>query len=853
MRQMLTADLSWSGLAGQEHFDALDTNSDGEVAPSDVLVIANAVHRPGGAAAMKTPGGRHPLDVNQDFQVNEADADLIIAALNDRAARASQAVEISFSTGLDSAGAPSSALDLGGGGGDDNLEGESGGGNQGESGWLFGGPTSPAVTITTAPTDVHEFELFTISGTATNAYSVDVQGDGAFAVVSVLGSTPYGVEFDPGAGTWTALVTFTDDDPTATPNDSGTITVTAFGGGGSASASTTIQVHNTDPTVSLSILEPTDGELKEGESASVLVRVTDWGADENHLVVDWGDGTSDQILESSGDPGTGSLAPLPLSSALAIMEHVPHVREYRLSHTYVDDDPSGTPEDIYTISATVTEDDTGRGDDTQTIMVGNADPQVFIDSITADDTVLMNERIDEGEGFRVEGTLRDAGVQDTHLVTLKADLNFDGDFADTGETAQLSLTPGPFAHDFGAVVDDGPSPGNSSALDELDFRIEVVDDDTGRVSLNPTVTVHNVAPQFDAPPTISVELDENGRPSSATISGTFVDPGREDAHEVNVAWSLERGSGPDSVHLSPGETSFSITRTFPPNDRPLGPSYIGASVQVQDDDTGQAAVCAGTDASCSDDRTAPAVDGPSAPADLDPTLALAGSGGALMATGTAEGDDASVQACQLGDGQVRIRKLGTPQLILQFNKLLDPDDPYIIVIPFEDFDEAINDTMSDDVMEDLLEQTLKEIVARLLGNVGTSHIVARMKAAFVGLAAAEQVTIRNVELIVSFDDLEYETRECQRFCKRVLNVPIPGTTWKYDWGQWRPDETDLSLSLGSKEAHDGGGHLILGDETGFERLLYNLFTEARRNASEEKIRDLIGDELGRITGFEFVE
>ncbi len=120
---------------------------------------------------------------------------------------------------------------------------------------------------------------------------------------------------------------------------------------------------------------------------------TDVGVLDTHTVsVDWGDGGSDPatVVQAAG-AGT-----------------------FSASHQYLDDDPTGTPSDVYTITVTVTDDDMGSGVDTIPITVDNVDPVItsIVSSATFEDKAV------EGETLTVSGAFTDVGTLDSHTATI---------------------------------------------------------------------------------------------------------------------------------------------------------------------------------------------------------------------------------------------------------------------------------------------------------------------------------------------------------------------------------------------------------------------------------------------------
>ena len=140
-----------------------------------------------------------------------------------------------------------------------------------------------------------------------------------------------------GRNTFVAHHHYLDDDPTDTPSDSYTISATATDddGGMSDPVDTTVTVNNVAPEV----VELTVDRTEINENGEVLLTGTfdDPGTLDTHEVrIDWGDGTTDTVLDFTDGE-----------------------RSFAATHRYLDDDPTGTPSDDYTILVTVTDDDNG--------------------------------------------------------------------------------------------------------------------------------------------------------------------------------------------------------------------------------------------------------------------------------------------------------------------------------------------------------------------------------------------------------------------------------------------------------------------------------------------------------------
>jgi PKD repeat protein len=107
------------------------------------------------------------------------------------------------------------------------------------------------------------------------------------------------------------------------------------------------------------------------------------------------------------------------------------------SHVYLDDDPTGTPSDNYTVILSIVDDDTGAGSATGSVTVNNVAPVVnagpdqvvqistpvnFNGAITDTGTLDTHEIVwDLGDGTIVTGTLTPSHLyssEGTYIVTL---------------------------------------------------------------------------------------------------------------------------------------------------------------------------------------------------------------------------------------------------------------------------------------------------------------------------------------------------------------------------------------------------------------------------------------------------
>src|SRR5205085_873467 len=141
-----------------------------------------------------------------------------------------------------------------------------------------------------------------------------------------------------------------------TPDDNGTYEVTLVvtdDDGGSDTDTATIAVGNVAPSNLVVNLD--DATIDENGSVTLSGSFTDPGTADTHtVVITWGDaGTSTINLTGGG-------------------------RTFSAMHQYLDDNPSGTSSDAYTIHVNVTDDDTQFADASTSVTVSNLPPSATI-------------------------------------------------------------------------------------------------------------------------------------------------------------------------------------------------------------------------------------------------------------------------------------------------------------------------------------------------------------------------------------------------------------------------------------------------------------------------------------------
>lgn len=234
-------------------------------------------------------------------------------------------------------------------------------------------------------------------------------------------------------------------------NWSGTATVEVSDGYSVSTATTLVTVNNVAPTLTLSGMT-----INENGTATVSGVLTDPGTLDTFTVgIDWG----------NGETGT---ATLPVGTT-----------NFSFSHQYLDDAPTGTASDTYTVEVTVTDDDGGSGSNTSLVTVNNVAPTASFDTVIDGAGNLIGDVppndldiVLEGLELSISVSFADVGTLDTHTATIDWD---DG-----------SSWKGPAT---GSIV----ASHTYSTADSYTITVTIVDDDTGQVSVSRVVEVVDAA------------------------------------------------------------------------------------------------------------------------------------------------------------------------------------------------------------------------------------------------------------------------------------------------------------------------------------------------------------------------
>jgi hypothetical protein len=279
--------------------------------------------------------------------------------------------------------------------------------------------------------------------------------------------------------------------------------------------------------------------VDENGVATVTGTFTDPGSYSTHsLAINWGDGTSDPV------------------SRLALGE-----RSFTATHRYLDDNPTGTTGDAYTITATVTDNDNLGDSATATVTVGNVAPRLA--------NVAVTPETDENGGVTLSGDIVDPGTQDTFTLVV-----------DWGEgTPQTFSYPAGTTHfrETHRYLDDNPT---GTPQDAYAIGLTLTDDDAGRATAAASTRVRNVAPVFTTLGTSSTSGGPARESEPVTISGAFADVGPLDTHTVTVDWG-DGAVTPAALTEADGSGNFSAQHAYSSG------GIYPVLVTLRDDDTGE--------------------------------------------------------------------------------------------------------------------------------------------------------------------------------------------------------------------------------------------------------------------------
>ncbi|TWT77630.1 PKD domain protein [Posidoniimonas polymericola] len=316
---------------------------------------------------------------------------------------------------------------------------------------------------------------------------------------------PADFQYDPSTGQFSLTHQYLDD-PAGTP-DTYEIRVNVLDDdGGVGQATTTVNVSNAPPELA----DVDANDINENGVTTLTGRIVDAGSlDTFTLTVNWEDGAVEEFTTDPNGVGINLLDP-PEGVA-----YDPATRAFSITHQYLDDNPTGTPSDAYTIRLTLVDDDADMAVDAKTIQVSNVAPVITKPEpfqINEGQSLLIGAEATPG-ALTIPGIVfEDAGTLDTHTATVNwGDGHPDEDLLvlqNIGSEVRTSVLVGD--HTF---ADNG----------EYTVRITVTDDDGGQAVESFLVTVLNVDPELTG--LYPFEVDEGAEVTLAGLGVGLTDPG----------------------------------------------------------------------------------------------------------------------------------------------------------------------------------------------------------------------------------------------------------------------------------------------------------------------------------------
>jgi len=279
--------------------------------------------------------------------------------------------------------------------------------------------------------------------------------------------------------------------------------------GGFTDYTTTITIYNVAPELINIVVE--DATIDEGQTATITATIDDPGSDTFEVDVDWKDGGAVDTLNLGLAFSSGTVG-----STTYVWDA--QARLLTISHLYLDDNPTGSASDLYTVMLAVRDDDGGAG--------GPYNVGITVSNVAPALTVVQNQTVAEGTlldltglgGQPSIGEFSDPGILDSFQATIDWG---DGTPLD-GPTIMTVNGEGKLGASH-AYADDGV----------YTVTVTVTDDDGGTDTKTFRVTVQNVAPTLEDIVVADDSIDEG---QHAEIQATISDPGAVDTFSVDVDW-----------------------------------------------------------------------------------------------------------------------------------------------------------------------------------------------------------------------------------------------------------------------------------------------------------------------------
>jgi hypothetical protein len=313
-----------------------------------------------------------------------------------------------------------------------------------------------------------------------------------------------------------------------------------YAGGASVDFSEFENIEADNIPIEIEPLTLSSASIDENDALTLTVDFVNIDTLDTHdVVIDWGDSSPDTVFTLAAGQ-----------------------RSFSRNHTYLDDNPTITPSDNYTITVTITDEDSDTGSQQAIVTVNNVAPTLSLLSATT---------IDEDGTTTLTGRINDPGTLDTFTLQVNWGDPLSPDNAEMyvfpAGTTDFELT-----HQY---LDDNPS---GTISDNYTINLTVSDDDSGSNPGSTSVTVNNVAPVITSTDNSasSEEKAEEGEP--VIISGAFTDVGTLDTHEVTFDW----GDGtiePATLNQGSGSGTFSGDHAY------AAGGIFTVTITVTDDDT----------------------------------------------------------------------------------------------------------------------------------------------------------------------------------------------------------------------------------------------------------------------------
>jgi uncharacterized repeat protein (TIGR03803 family) len=271
--------------------------------------------------------------------------------------------------------------------------------------------------------------------------------------------------------------------------------------------------NNTPPVLSnVAAVSP----ITENGATTLSGSITDPDASDTFaLTVNWGDGSVPQVFNYAA--GTTSFSE---------------------THQYLDDNPTATPSDNYTINLTLADNNGGSDTDSAVVTVNNAAP--VLSNIVANPSIII-----VGGTTNLSGNISDVGTLDPHDVTIS--------WGDGSPNTTLNL---------GAGITFFNANHQYNSIGTFNIGITGSDDDTGSANGGASLTVNT--PPVLSNVAVTSPIAENG---AANLSGNITDPNAGDQFTLTVNWG--DGSPPQFFNYAAGTTAFNEAHQYR-DDNPTG-------------------------------------------------------------------------------------------------------------------------------------------------------------------------------------------------------------------------------------------------------------------------------------------